>query len=354
MKDDFRNKGKLWLDELRIQTMRVKGMLELPKMAENLTEIEFMQYGQELAENLTESQISFIHFIHDNEQAIELVTWSRCTIEHYCSAVYDKHYPVSRAGIWAEALHQRKPIIFNDYSSYPHKRGMPAGHSPLIRLISVPVIENNKIVMITGVGNKSTDYNNLDVETVQLFSNAIWRIVQHRRNITKLRNSEAQYKELVDNLSDAVSVYRPIDDGLDFVFHQHNRAAERIFKVISTQIIGRCITAVFPGLVSCGLLNVFRKVLQTGQPQKFGPHLYQDECLKIWIYNYVFKLSSGEIIAVYRDVTRQKQARDALKTSYKIQQILNDLLRITLENKPLTVILNHALSIIVLPLFCNP
>ena len=171
---------------LLIQAQRAKALLDLPEIAEQMDEKSFMQRGQEIAENLTGSKISFIHFVNDGGENIELVAWSRRTLEHYCTAAHDSHYPVSQAGIWADALREGKPVVFNDYASYPHKHGLPEGHSPLQRLISVPVIENGKVVMLTGVGNKNTDYTDMDVETVQLISHEIWHIVQRNRNKNKL------------------------------------------------------------------------------------------------------------------------------------------------------------------------
>jgi PAS domain S-box-containing protein len=171
---------------LQIVAQRAKALLDLPRIAEQMDEKRFMQYGQEIAEDLTGSEISFIHFVNKGGEEIELVAWSRRTLEHYCTAAYNSHYPLSQAGIWADALREGKPVVFNDYANYPHKHGLPEGHSPLQRLISVPVIENGKVVMMTGVGNKSTDYTDLDVETVQLISHEIWHIVQRVRTKNKL------------------------------------------------------------------------------------------------------------------------------------------------------------------------
>jgi len=173
-------------ETLALQARRAEALLELPRTAEELDETAFMQRGQELAEDLTDSKIAFIHFVNDNEETIELVTWSHRTLQNYCRAVYDKHYPIDEAGIWADAQRQHKPVVFNDYPGYPHKHGLPEGHASLKRLISLPVIENGKVVMLTGVGNKDTDYTDLDVETVQLISNDIWRIVQRRRAENKV------------------------------------------------------------------------------------------------------------------------------------------------------------------------
>ncbi len=173
--------------ELDFQVRRAETLLQLPKLAEDLDEITFIQRAQELTEKLTDSQISFIHFINDDEETIELVAWSRCTLKHYCHANFEKHYPISQAGIWADALRQSKPVLFNDYNAYPNKRGLPEGHAELKRLITVPVIEQGKVVMLAGVGNKDTDYTELDIETVLLISNDIWSLVQRRRSQDELR-----------------------------------------------------------------------------------------------------------------------------------------------------------------------
>ncbi|MBS4099521.1 MAG: response regulator [Sulfuricella sp.] len=174
-------------DILVLQTRRAQALLELPQVAEQMDEAAFMQRGQELAEQVTGSEIAFIHFVNEDEESIELVTWSRRTLENYCTAAYDNHYPVSQAGIWADALRRRAPVMFNDYLDATGRRGLPEGHAELKRIISVPVIENGKVVMLAGVGNKAGHYTDLDMESVQLIANEIWRIVQRQRTQAQLR-----------------------------------------------------------------------------------------------------------------------------------------------------------------------
>jgi PAS domain-containing protein len=72
--------------------------------------------------------------------------------------------------------------------------------------------------MVAGVGNKATDYNDLDVETLQLIANATWRIIQRRRILIRLRANKARYRELVENMTDGVAVYVAVGDGRDFLF----------------------------------------------------------------------------------------------------------------------------------------
>jgi PAS domain S-box-containing protein len=178
---------KQFVEQLAFLARRAEALRALPILADTLDEAAFMQAGQEMAEDLTGSRIAFIHFVNDDGATIELVTWSRRTLECYCNAVYDSHYPVSQAGIWADALRARAPVVFNDYAAAPNRRGLPEGHAGLTRLISIPVIEQGTAVMLTGVGNKPSDYTEKDVETVQLIANLIWSTVQRRRTQARLQ-----------------------------------------------------------------------------------------------------------------------------------------------------------------------
>jgi PAS domain S-box-containing protein len=169
------------------QIRRAEVLLELPKKADEFSENAFMQFALERAEELTESVIGFIHFVNDDGVSIELVAWSRSTLENYCAAAFDTHYPIAEAGIWADAAREKWPVVINDYATASNKRGLPAGHSVLNRLLSVPVIQGGAVHMITGVGNKSSLYTPYDIETVQLIGNETWRIVRRQRTEIALR-----------------------------------------------------------------------------------------------------------------------------------------------------------------------
>ncbi|MDO9143723.1 PAS domain S-box protein [Rhodoferax sp.] len=186
-------------DTLTQFARRTQALLDLPAAAETMDERSFMQHGLEAAEQLTGSQIGFIHFVNENQESIELVTWSSDTLAHYCTAAFDSHYPISQAGIWADALRQKKTVVFNDYAHAADKHGLPEGHARLDRLISVPVLEGGLVRMMVGVGNKPTFYTDADAETVRLMAEAIWRIVRQRRAEVALKSSQSLYKTLYNS-----------------------------------------------------------------------------------------------------------------------------------------------------------
>ena len=183
--------------ELTRRAQRFAVLLDLPVVAETLDEVAFMQYGLASAEELTGSLISFIHFVNPDDESFELMAWSRRTLEQYCNAVPDNHYPVKEAGVWADAFRERRPMVYNDYAAIPHRNGLPEGHAELLRLISLPVIVNDRVVLIAGIGNKATDYDDYDVETMQSIVQAIWRIVASKRSELVLRLHHDQLEEEV-------------------------------------------------------------------------------------------------------------------------------------------------------------
>ncbi len=155
-------------------------------------EAAFLQRGVEFAEQLTGSAMAFVHFVHDDQENIELVSWSTATLQQFREAIEDSHYPISQAGIWADALRQRAPVVINDYLGAENKRGLPDGHAELQRLISLPVVEGSKVRLLIGVANKATDYARADVDTLKLLAHSVWSLVKRRRqDITIHRLSEA-------------------------------------------------------------------------------------------------------------------------------------------------------------------
>ena len=301
--------------DLRLMAQRASGLLELPRTAERLDETEFMQFGQQLVEDLTGSRIAFIHRVSDDQQSIDLVTWSHRTLESGCLATPPLHYPVEQAGLWADALRERRPVVVNDYPTADERRGLPEGHITLERFISLPVIEGGRVVMIFGIGNKEVPYTDLDVETLQLVANELWRILCQRRAERDLRESEARFHALFEHMRSGVCIYEAIEDGADFIIRDLNHSVEYIESIEACELLGRRLTEVFPGVVECGFLSVFERVWRTGRAEHIPPRLYRDQRIQGWRENFVYRLPHGELVAVYDDVTERRTLELALVES---------------------------------------
>ncbi|NOV29815.1 EAL domain-containing protein [Methylomonas sp. ZR1] len=205
--------------KLILQARRAQALLELPKASEDLNEAEFIRRGMLLAEELTASQVAFVYFINPDEDCMEPVAESRARQEPSGKTVADSRILLSQAGILGESVKNRQPAVFNNIPAHLPKElvvtanteafprlpaaGFSDAQPELRRLISVPVIENGKVVMLTGVANKATDYTELDVETVQLISNALWRIVQRQR----VEKKAARFSQVLARSTNEIHIF---------------------------------------------------------------------------------------------------------------------------------------------------
>lgn len=163
-------------DELRLETL-----LHLNQMT-NTSLSEIAQYAMEEAVRLTQSQIGYIAFANEDETILTMHAWSKTAMKQCDIEYIPVNYRLEETGLWGEAVRQRRPIITNDYSApNPWKKGTPEGHVPIHRHMNVPIFDNDRIVIVAGVGNKSTDYNETDIRQLTLLMTGMWRIVQRKR-----------------------------------------------------------------------------------------------------------------------------------------------------------------------------
>lgn len=128
------------------------------------------------------SPIGFYHFVEPDQKSLALQQWSTRTVREFCRAEgRGMHYDLDQAGVWVDCVYERKPVVHNDYASLPHRRGLPEGHAQVIRELVAPVLRDDRVVAILGVGNKPVDYTQEDVDIVAYLADVTWQIVEQKR-----------------------------------------------------------------------------------------------------------------------------------------------------------------------------
>ena len=146
---------------------------------------------------------------------------------------------------------------------------------------------------------------------------------QVNRRTTELRESEERFKGMFNNMSSGVAVYEVLDNGADFVFVDFNPAGEKIEQKTRGELIGKSVSEVFPGAEAFGLLEILRRVWQTGVPEHLPDSMYRDDRTQSWRESFIYKLPSGELVAIYDDISERKQAeqdRTTLETQLRHSQ----------------------------------
>jgi len=168
-----------------------------------VTDKELFDQVLDIAVKITDSKIGFFHQISDNQQEIILTTWND-EAKKNCNTVFDNHYPIDKAGNWADCIRQKKAVIYNDYPVSTNKKGLPEGHTPVGRIMSIPVVHEEKVRLIFGVGNKSTDYNDSDVIQIQAIANELHKILGKRKVEKDLQKSEDRWQFAIEGSNDGI------------------------------------------------------------------------------------------------------------------------------------------------------
>jgi two-component sensor histidine kinase len=86
-------------------------------------------------------------------------------------------------------VRSNKPIINNENHESPDKKIFQDQGINVVRYMSIPVLEDERVVLIAGVGNKKTPYDDSDVREIELFMDGMWKMLQKKRTGDTIRRS---------------------------------------------------------------------------------------------------------------------------------------------------------------------
>lgn len=179
------------------QATRSLTLLKLPKLSEVLGESDFLKSALDMLEGLTSSRLAFLHFVHAHEHRTELAAGSTAAFAQGMGSTIGQKISMEAEGQWSVAFQPGVPVVLNDISEDIPRCILPEGMGKPRRWMSIPVMENGKVVMLAGLGSKEEPYTDLDVETVQLVTTDIWQLIQRRRNEISLKRYRDHLVELV-------------------------------------------------------------------------------------------------------------------------------------------------------------
>ena len=92
---------------------------------------------------LTGSALGYLHYVNREENGFDSYVWSKGAAEA-CAAREYMDFSLASAGLWADCMRKRGPVTCNDYPAFKEKKGLPEGHIPIQRIMSIPIMKNEK------------------------------------------------------------------------------------------------------------------------------------------------------------------------------------------------------------------
>jgi signal transduction histidine kinase len=184
----------------RLNEVRLRALLKLHDMkAATADQVADVVVAEQL--RITQSECGFLGFLDAGGSILHLHTWSIMSGGKCAIADTPRKFPVEKAGSWGEAVRRKKPLIVNDFSApHGHKKGCPAGHVELKRLMVLPVIDGTEVVAVSAVANKEREYDETDMLQLKLLLDTMWEIIKRSQAEAALKESEQQLQFLAGQL----------------------------------------------------------------------------------------------------------------------------------------------------------
>jgi signal transduction histidine kinase len=179
---------------LTLNKDRLEALVHLHHMHESSIE-EIVEYTLEKAVELTGSAIALLNYVSVNADG-ELVPsiWSKGIIKTMVPH-RTEYFAIKDAELWDDVVSNPIPQIMNDYTA-THADYVLEGYADLQRVLIVPVVHEDEVVLLSAVANKDGVYDDTDRNELTLLMGGMWNHIKAQIASDELRQANEQLQEL--------------------------------------------------------------------------------------------------------------------------------------------------------------
>lgn len=268
-------------------------------------------------ERLTDSNVSFYVLVEPDQQTFKLQNWSTNTLKISSIDKRSLQNDIFHDDILRSCVSEQKAVIYNDHSSTSSHR--LESHIPLTRELLVPIIRDNLVKAIIGVGNKTTNYDKNDIEAASRLGDLSWDITERKMNENAIFQAKEEWEHTFDAVPDLITLL-----DTNFKVLRVNKSMASKLGIEPKESVGLTCYNVIHGL---------------NEPPSFCPHLKlledkQEHIAEIQEDNlggtFIVSVSplhdsEGELtgsVHVARDITKRTKAENKVKKSLKEKELL--------------------------------
>ena len=166
--------------ERATDALRTQLLYGLNQDASLLDEQRVYEKAVEMAVQITASHGGYLTLVDDEQKTLTLAAWNVETASPF-TAIHDRQYAIEKAGIWADAVRQKRTVIHNNYAALEVNQDQDTGIFSFQRHMSSPALEGDFSGLLISVVNKEQAYSEEDARQLELIVTEILKLLMRKR-----------------------------------------------------------------------------------------------------------------------------------------------------------------------------
>ncbi len=219
--------------------------------------------------------------------------------------------------LWGHSLNTRESFFTNSPSDHPSAQGLPEGHLPLRNFLSVPVIQDDRLVGQIAVANSNRPYEAKDLEVIERLSKYYALGLMRKR----FEQTQARFNSAIEQAAEGV-VVTDTQGAVEYV----NPAFLKITGLSMDEILRRKAPFFNHDNIDAQAIESIRSSLQEGSAWNASSRIVRKDgtfCdLKLSIAPVKDEFGrTANFVAVVRDVSDEVRLENQLLQSQKMEVV---------------------------------